>query len=228
MVDPEPIQKVIGDKSERLKKSQLHCDVCKKDTHNTEDHGKNGGKRKGAGFPTGVKKKKTLEAIKVRDAMTQRIMKHADDLFNAQFDLAVGEKVLMVKIKERDSKGRVIRTYFEQVTNKETIKQYLDYEYANQGEDPNDDEHFFFMTTKPANNQALESLINRAIGKVPDKLEVEGRFFSAQEVVIKVVGARDDIIDIGEDGQLVGAEDRADDEQPSVPSDDTSQPPTSS
>jgi hypothetical protein len=166
-----------------------------------------GGVRPGSGHPKGKLNRRTLEALKVRDAFRQRVMQHADDLFNAQFQLAVGEQVLMVKIKERDSKDKVLRTYFEQVTNTELIKQYLDYNELNQGDDPNDGEHFYFLSTKPANNMAIDSMINRAVGKVPEKLEISGGFFNQTEITLKIVGSKHDIIDIGDDGQLIGAGD---------------------
>lgn len=168
------------------------------------------------GRPKGSYAKKTLEAMKVREAFRQRVLQHADDLFNAQFDLAVGEKVLMVKIRERDAKGKILRTYFEEVTDKEKIKQYLDWTEGDENtvaDDPNDDEHFYFITTKASNNQALEALLNRGLGKVADKLEVEGdSIFTNPQLTIKVVGSDhglEEHVDISADGQLPGGEDKS-------------------
>lgn len=217
MSEPEGIENILDDKLESLKENQVEK--------------KHGGARPGAGFPKGAKKKKTLEAMKIREYFNQRVMKHVDDLFNAQYQLATGEQVLMVKIKERNSEGKVIRSYFEQVTDKETIKQYLDYEFANEGDDPNDEEHFYYLSTKPANNQALDSLMNRALGKVPERLEIEGRFFQSNEITIKVVGAKHADLDIGPDGQIVGVGDSAggtDDERTPELGDVSSESPTSS
>lgn len=198
MSEPEQIGDILKDKETGL--------VENKPNEESQSYkGQLGGPRPNSGRPKGKLNRATLDAIKVNKEFNQRIMKHADDLFNAQFDLAVGEKVLMVKVKERDSKGKVIRVYHEIVTDKETIKQYLDNEEGlGDYEDINDDEHYYYITTKPANNQALDSLVNRALGKVADKLEVDGTgLFDNPQLTIKVVGSKheDDYI-IGDDGQL--------------------------
>ena len=231
-----PIKEIVDSKIEKLEKvpeeqlqSKLHCDTCGKDTHNTEGHGKRGGARKGGGMPKGKLTKKKLEQIQVREAFNQRVMLHADRLFNAQMNLAVGEQSLFVKVKERDSKGKVIRVTHEVITDVETIKQYLDYEEGLEGaESLNDENHYYYLSTKPADNKAIDSLLNRALGKAPDKLEITGGFFSQSQLTIKVVGSDHDVIDIGEDGQLAGSDSGTDPVGETGPSGQDSQPPASS
>lgn len=223
MSELEKVGDILESKAESVKENQLYCDTCHKDTHKTEDHGKNGGARKGAGFPQGEKKKKTLEQQKVKEQINQRIMLHADRLINAQMQLAVGEQVLMVKIKERDDKGMVKRVTHEVVTDIETIKQFLDYEDGEgteYEESPNDQDHFYYLSVRPSNNQAIDSLLNRAIGKAPDKLEVVGGFFAQPNLTIKVVGSTHDDISITDDGQISGiGSDGTDPQRETEPSD---------
>ena len=102
-----------------------------------------------------------------KEALQKRIAAHADQLFNAQFNLAIGQTMLFVKVKVRDSKGKVISTYTERVESQQTIKEYLDDE--NQ---LNDDEHYYYITTRQANNQALANLLDRAFGKPKENIEV--------------------------------------------------------
>lgn len=193
MSEPTKIDEIIDDK----------LDTLKNESSDDTSQPKHGGARENAGRPKGSKNKATLEQQKVKEAFNQRVMLHADRLFNAQMNLAVGEQVLMVKVTERNSKGNVIRTYHEQVTDVELIKQYLDYEEGiNDTESPDDENNFYYLTTKSANNQAIDSLLNRALGKAPDKIEVEGGFFNQPELTIKVVGSNHDDIHIGEDGQV--------------------------
>ena len=215
MAEPEHIKETIESASERLKESQsetndngnnnssYYCEKCGKDTHPTEDHGKLGGARKGAGFPQGALKKKTLEAMKVKDAVTQRILGSIDKLYNAQMNLAIGEQVLMRKVTERGPKGGVARVYHEQVTDLDTIIAYLDQNEGMPGTIDGNDDEWYYLSIRPANNQALDSLMNRALGKVPEKLEVSGGFFSQNELVIRVIGSKHADIDIGPDGQIV-------------------------
>lgn len=139
--------------------------------------------------------------MKVRDAFNLRVMKHADRLLNAQLGLAVGEQVLMVKVTKRGPKGGITGTEYEQVRDETLIKEFLDDSDGHPTSLGREDE-WYYLSTKPANNMAIDSLLNRALGKVPDKLEVTGRFFSEEKLTIEVVGDREDIIDINSDGQI--------------------------
>lgn len=160
---------------------------------------KHGGAREGAGRKPGGYNQKTLDQMKVKEAVNQRIMNWADRLINAQMSLAVGEQVLMVRVKDRNSEGKVTRVYHEVVEDIELIKQYLDYSEGSPGaaESPHDEDHYYYLTTRPANNQALDSLLNRALGKAPDKLEVSGGFFDQNSLKIEVVNSKHDDLDIG-------------------------------
>ncbi len=165
-----------------------------------------GGPRPGGGRPKGKLNQKTLDQIAVREAFQQRVMKHANELFEAQLSLAKGETVVMVVRKEKDEKGRTIRKFSEQVTDPYTIQQVVDWE-ENIGDDPSDDENFYYIQTRSPNNQALEALLNRALGKAADKIEVTGGFFNQPELTIKVVGSPHDDIDISDSGQVADSAD---------------------
>lgn len=170
-----------------------------------ESKGKWGGYRPSAGRPKGAKNKSTLEKQVIKKAFEQRILKNIDRMFNAQLNLAVGEQVLMVKVREKDEKGKVIRTYHEQVTDIETIKEFLD-EGDGSPTTLDDDDNWYYLSIKPANNQALEGLLNRGLGKAPDKLEVSGGFFVEDNLKIEVIGSRHERAEIGDDGQIIEGE----------------------
>lgn len=164
----EHISDALEAKSEILKSnSELHCAKCGSTGHDTKDHGKNGGKRKGAGKPKGKKSAKTLEREEALRQFRDRVAKNTDRLLNAQLSKAVGEQMLFVKVTERDSKGKIKRSYFERVESQEIIQQYLD--------DPDamgDDEHYYFITTRPADNKAIDSLLDRTYGKAQQNIDV--------------------------------------------------------
>lgn len=124
---------------------------------------KRGGARPGAGHPKGKKTERVIEREAALRAFRDRVAKNADKLFNAQADLAVGEKYLMV-IRTVGT-GAKQRRETSVVTDPELIKQYLD-------EDLEDtDTEYHFITTKPANNAALDSLLNRTFGKPQDNVD---------------------------------------------------------
>lgn len=145
----------------------LGCSMTELESSNEKS--KWGGARPGAGRPEGSMNPDTKERMKVKSAFISRVNKHADDLFNAQYNLAKGETYLMVKRIEGEGKNR--KVWHEMVTDPQTIIEYLDGEL--QGNDSiDDDEHFYYMTTKPANGLAIDSLLNRSFGKAEEKLDI--------------------------------------------------------
>jgi hypothetical protein len=103
----------------------------------------------------------------------ERILKNTDRLFNAQLDKAIGEKFLMVKITERGPKGAIRREYHEIVDNPQTILEYLDGQLDG-GEEIGDADHYYYMSTKPADNMAISNMLDRAYGKPTEKVELKG------------------------------------------------------
>lgn len=137
--------------------------------HNSVDKkSKNGGARPGAGRPKGGMNEATKLRMAAKLEYQRRVANNADRLFNSQFDLAIGEKYLMVKRVEGEGKNK--KTYIETVTNVQTIKDFLDDDGATLNEDAG--EEYYYMSTKPANNQALDSLLNRAFGKADESLDI--------------------------------------------------------
>jgi len=145
-----------------------------------------GGKRENSGRKV---LQKTIETIEVKRKFIDRVNKKADKLFNAQLDIAIGEKYLMVRIPIDESKKKY-KT--EIVEDPEIIKEYID----DNGQTLNSSgDDYYFMTTRPANNQAIESMLNRAFGKAPEKIEIEGSFFKANKLEINIVQKRDNGLD---------------------------------
>ena len=141
-----------------------------------------GGKRPGAGRPKHSKNPETIEREEALKQFKDRVAKSVEKIFNSQLDLAVGEKYLFVI--RTTGKGAKQRRETSIVEDPETIRQYLD------GELHNTNEEYFFMTTKPANNQALESLMSRAFGRPKESVDLNHKgdgLFGNTEFTIKVV-----------------------------------------
>lgn len=127
----------------------------------------NGGKRAGAGRKPGSKNKATLEKQKVAEAFNQRVLTHADALFNAQFKLAVGSQRVF-RVDETEENGKTKREHVL-VTDAEEIKTLLD---EHDGGDGAVDGTYYYFQTVPPDNRALDSLLNRTLGKAKDSLDV--------------------------------------------------------
>lgn len=184
-----------------------------------------GGAREGAGRPKGKLEKHTLEQMKVKEQFNQLTLRAATKLFNAQFSLATGTQQLYVK--RRVGSGKERRTEVEVVTDPEIIKEYIIDDGLTLNSE-GDDEYYYLSTHRP-DNKAIQSLLDRAMGKAPDRLEITGGFFSKSELTIKVVGSDHDVIDIGDDGQIVGGPAaRTDPVGETGPSDEGPQPSASS
>ncbi len=139
-----------------------------------------GGARPGSGRPKGSMNASSKERMEIKQALQQRIANNADRLFNAQFNLAVGEQYLMRRHKT--GVGTKERTVVDIVDDPETIKQYLD-DSLDQGDD-----EFFFISTKQANGAAIDSLLDRAFGKADSKLENSGE----QKIIVETRRGRGD------------------------------------
>lgn len=119
--------------------------------------------RKNNGRKPGSENKATAEMKAAKAAFQHRVNKNVDRLFNAQIDLAVGEKYLMV-IKTIGT-GSKARRETSIVNDPDTIKRFLDEELEDS------DTEYYFMSTKPANNQAIDSLLNRSFGKPKESID---------------------------------------------------------
>lgn len=128
---------------------------------------KNGGARPGAGRPRHSKNASTITREAAAKIFKDRVAKHVDKIFHAQMDVAIGEKYLMVV--RTFGKGAKQRRETSIVTDIETIKRFLDSDFdSGMGEE----NEYYFMSTKPANNSALDSLLNRSFGKAPESLDL--------------------------------------------------------
>lgn len=126
-----------------------------------------GGARPGAGRPKGSMNEATKRRMAIKQVFQDRVARNADRLFNAQFNLAVGEQYLMHRHKV--GTGNKERTVVEVVDDLNTIKEYLDGTLAD-----GDGSEYFFINTKPANGMAIDSLLDRAFGKADSKVENTG------------------------------------------------------
>jgi hypothetical protein len=141
--------------------------------------GKKGGVQPGSGRPRGSLNKSTLEQRKVLEAFNQRVMAKADALFNAQLTLAVGSmKVFRVDEVEGDN-GKKKREHV-QVTDSEEIKALLDEHDGAPG--VVDGVYYYFQEVAP-DNKAIEAMLNRALGKAVEKIEISKPAEAAKDAV---------------------------------------------
>ena len=166
----DSVGKILADKTKKPKNNWLNCPKCNKAYRKPEalsEHVKNCNGKVKAGRKAGVVSEHKIVLNEQKKLMQERIAKNVDKLLNAQMNLALGQTMLYVKVTERDSKGKVLRVYHERVESEYAIKDYLD--------DPdalNDDEHYYYITTRPANNMALSNLLDRAFGKPKENVEL--------------------------------------------------------
>lgn len=127
-----------------------------------------GGARPGAGRKEHSKNPQTIEREEAARQFKERVAKNTDRLFNAQLDKALGEKYLMVITTTGEGAKQKRETTI--VTDPDTIKRFLDSE-----EDPKfgEENEYYFISTKPADNMAIDSLLNRSFGRATEKMEIE-------------------------------------------------------
>lgn len=139
---------------------------------------------KKGGRPKGKQSKKTiernLERKAVNDAFNQKTLKAANRLWQAQAGLAIGSTYLYKIEKEWVKTGTNRKTGAdngfwrklkpELVTSQLEIESYL-MGLVEEG-DPEDENDpgatYYFFTTKDPDNRALDSMVDRAMGKTPN------------------------------------------------------------
>lgn len=136
-----------------------------------------GGAREGAGRPKGSENEETAQRRAAMAQFKDRVAKNVDRLFNSQLDAALGEKFLYVTREVGTGTKKHRETTM--VTDPEIIKQYLDGEFNDQDDD------YYFISTKAANNMAIDSLLNRAFGTPQKNVDLTTKGQS-------ILGATDD------------------------------------
>ena len=130
-----------------------------------------GGKRENAGRPKGRRNKKTLERAAVLAAFNERVMRQANELFNAQLALSVGSVRVFRVDEEEDDKGKIKRVH-TLVTDTDEIKSVLD---THDGDAGIVGDSFYFISEIIPDNRAIDSMLNRALGKPKDSVEHFGK-----------------------------------------------------
>lgn len=140
-----------------------------KETEIPKKKSKNGGARPGAGRKPGGMNKATKEQKVVEQEFKDRVLRSMGMLINSQMNLALGCQFLYKITTETDSKGVQHRSKPILVTDQDEIESYL----AGENKDDNDD--YYYLTTDKPDNKALDSLIDRVFGKAVSKLELGGK-----------------------------------------------------
>lgn len=103
-----------------------------------------------------------MERAAIKKAFEDRVAGVADRLFNSQMALAEGLQILFRV--DKDDKGHDLPAV--QVTDAEEIKAYID--------GTTEGSEYYFISTRTPDNKAIDSMLDRAFGKAPQKLEHSG------------------------------------------------------
>lgn len=142
---------------------------------------KKGGKRPGAGMPKGKVTQKVLEREASRKAFQQLVLENLRPLFHKQLWLSMGQTYIYRK--EKHGTGASMRIEHVLLENPHEIADALD-TIANMDEQ-DENEGFVYIVTKPPENRAIDSMLDRSIGKASDKVEPFGT--DGGEIVVKMV-----------------------------------------
>lgn len=132
-----------------------------------------GGKQEGAGRPKGSKSEATLTKEAAQKAYDARTIALMQKLQTAQASLASGQQFLYKIITEIDSKGKKTRSKPIRVEDPDEIAMYIDGTYGD-GESPNTETEYYFITTKEPSSMAIDSMLNRTLGKPIEQVEHKG------------------------------------------------------
>lgn len=130
--------------------------------------GKNGGRRPGAGRPKGSKNPATIEKEAIMAAFKSRVLEKADFLLNRQFHLAAGISYLYRIERKKNSPPEHVL-----IEDEAEIKDVLD-QLDGMSSGVIDDE-YYYVTVKPPDNRAIDSMLDRAFGKAHQTKSIDIR-----------------------------------------------------
>lgn len=120
------------------------------------------------------KQKITLAKEEVFRLMQERLAERALKLIDTQTVIAHGTIKVYKMVSHFQGSGknrRKVRGKPELVTNEDEIARCIDYQYGD-GESPNDDDEYFFVSTKDPDNRAIQAQIDRVFGKSAQPLDL--------------------------------------------------------
>lgn len=127
---------------------------------------------------------KTLAVEAAHKEYKQKILKNLPELTEAQIALATGQTIMMARRWKKDEKGKLHRTgKWYQVKRKSEIIDLLNGSQTG-------DEYYFITTDKP-DNRAIDSALDRTIGKPKEKLEVGGEGGGPMKLDVRILKAGD-------------------------------------
>lgn len=128
------------------------------------------------------KGKKTLLQEEAHEEYKQKIIKNLPEITEAQMALAKGQTVMMARRWEKDKKGKLHRTgKWYRVTRDSEIIDLLN------GTQTGDE--YYFITTEKPDNRAIDSALDRTIGKPKEKMEVSGEGGGPVELDVRILDA---------------------------------------
>jgi hypothetical protein len=127
-----------------------------------------GGARHGAGKPKGTKHSNTIEKHAVLRETQQRVYRNIDGLLNAQLANALGSVMIFRKDSVEGSNGKE-KTVHTLITDPDEIKEVLD---GSGGKGGQLEGGFYIVTAVPPDNRAIDSLLDRGLGKATQSIEV--------------------------------------------------------
>lgn len=168
------IERISDAKTEKLKNNSVSEDSVDNSPKTVEKNipslapkaKVNGGARPGAGRKKGRMNKSTVEKMKIKKELEDRIAKHAQKMLTAQLSVALGSQYLFWRYKIKTPKGERW-SKFERIDDPEVMMQYLD------GELNNKSAEYYMLTADKPDVGTIESMFDRAFGKAPQSLKIE-------------------------------------------------------
>lgn len=135
-------------------------------------YGKVGGAREGAGRPKGSVSKKTMDEKMAEDYIRKRVMRSLPKIMDSQMNLARGCQYLF-KLKKvfDEKKGIWYVPKFSKaqiVKDKNEIADYISGEFEGR-----EDCDYYFITSDKPDNKALDSLLDRTLGKATQNINAK-------------------------------------------------------
>lgn len=115
-----------------------------------------------------------LKVDNVRKIVQQQVMLVAHDLIHSALIVAKGGQYVYKVVKERNEKGSIISRRNVQIREPDEIAHALDVIHGYVDPSGEEDQDTFYILTDKPDFRAIDGLLDRGIGKVEDRVKVDG------------------------------------------------------
>lgn len=137
-----------------------------------------------------IAKQKKHKRLAIAKKIDQIFMSQAENAARHAIIPAIGMNYIYKIVTHKDVKGRINKREHILIRDPHEIAHALNCMANDSGKDKDDEDIFYYATVEKPDHKAIESIITRAVGKVPDEIKHSGKIDHVHSLVDLVKARR--------------------------------------